>query len=843
MIMKLHMPMKIINAVGIFFLIAFLAIYFWVFWQLPSLGDLPQNLAVPSLRITDRYGRILYEVIDQDGGRHTPVPIESIPEQLIMATIATEDRSFYQNPGVDLLGILRAFWINIEGGETLAGGSTITQQVARNLLLTENEQFERTIRRKLRESWLAWNLTRKYTKDEIISFYLNQMYYGALAYGVEAAAQTYFGKAISDLSLAESALIAGIPQSPAIYNPLVDPQAAKKRQNIVLNLMLNQGIITQEQHNLAFQQPLEFTSSPYPIEAPHFVMMVIAKLDEIVPPESRISDQTLIVRTTLDLDWQHLAERAVTHHLEALNDPSTSIKTGGIESGRNVPGGHNVNNASLVALNPNSGEVMSFVGNHDYFDIDHNGAINMALSPRQPGSALKPLVYAAAFNPTRQNPYTAATMLMDVTTNFTTHEGDAYAPANYDNQEHGPVSVRQALASSLNIPAVIALDSIGLSDLFNMATMVGISGFGDPDDYDLSLALGGGEVNLVELSAAYGAFASHGFRLNPFIIYDITTLDGDLLYNHAQSPPKQVIDDRIAWLISDILNDNDARSLGFGTNSALKLDRPAAVKTGTTTNFHDNWTIGYTPDIVVGVWVGNANHEPMRGITGLSGAGPIWHQFIREILTGYPEKWYSKPPGLIQVEVCALSGLLPTEDCPYTKYEWFISGTEPTQPDNIFHKVTLDSETGLIANYLTPLHQQTIATTMDLPVLAHPWARDQGILLYSDLSRLTERQAIIEGNNLLFIIAPSNHASYWINSEQNSESQRVHIEAASSVLMNKVEFWLDGNLMKEVESPPFEFWWPLKPGQHTIWVEGTTIDGDIVTSKEIVITVEGGSYP
>ena len=278
---------RIILSLLICILFMILSFFFWLLWDIPSINDLPENLADPSIRITDRYGHILFEVIDQTLGSNTPVTLNSIPDYLKLATIATEDQNFYQNPGVDLKGIIRAFWINFKGGDTLAGGSTVTQQVVRNLLLTEEEQFEQTLRRKLRESWLAWRLTRLYTKDQILSLYLNQIYYGAMAYGVEAASRTYFGKTVSELNLAECALIAGLPQGPAIYNPLVDPQAAKNRQEIVLNLMANQGIISSSQMDLAIRQPMVYTSTPYPIQAPHFVMMVIAHLDQILPPESR----------------------------------------------------------------------------------------------------------------------------------------------------------------------------------------------------------------------------------------------------------------------------------------------------------------------------------------------------------------------------------------------------------------------------------------------------------------------------------------------------------------------------------------------------------------------------
>ncbi|MFH1635344.1 MAG: PBP1A family penicillin-binding protein [Chloroflexota bacterium] len=817
---------------------ASLAGLYWIFGNLPSLDDLPEGLAIPSIRITDRHGRGLYDVLDNEGGRHTPVALDSIPAELQQATIATEDRSFYENPGVDIVGILRALWINLRGGETLAGGSTITQQVARNLLLTPEERFERTIRRKLRESWLAWRLSRRFSKDEILALYLNQMYYGGMAYGVEAAAQTYFGRPVSELNLAECALLAGLPQAPALYNPLIDPEAAQNRQHIVLELMLKQGQITREQHDLAVRQPLVYTSAPYPIEAPHFVMSVQAQLDALLPPATRSQHGGLIVRTTLDLDWQHHAERAVDRQLQALRESGASGQGNTSTRGGNMPGGHNVNNAALAAIDPQSGEILALVGSPDYFDAEHAGAINMAISPRQPGSALKPLVYAAAFDPTRPMPRTAATMILDVRTTFSTHEGEAYTPANFDNLEHGPVSAREALASSLNVPAVITLDYIGLGDLFDLAADLGISTFGDPDNYDLSLALGGGEVSLLELTAAYAAFANGGYRVTPFGILAITTTAGDVLFTAENPAPVQVLDEGVAWLISDILSDNDARIPGFGPNSSLRIDRPAAVKTGTTTNFHDNWTVGYTPELVVGVWVGNTNYEPMRAVTGLSGAAPIWHQFMRAALTGIPESQFEQPPDMVQIEVCALSGLLPTEVCPYTKWEWFIEGTQPATFDTVYQRVVVDSATGLLADESIPPGRRTTRLALDLPPQAHPWARSQGITLLSDLQ---VNNAFSYESFVTFplqIVSPGQNAAYRISSNISPGAQQVHVEAVTSVGLSEVSLWLDGVLLVTRAQPPFDAWWPLEVGEHSVWAKGLTSGGELLQSPAVNFVVK-----
>jgi membrane peptidoglycan carboxypeptidase len=496
---------RILISSAILCLAAAAALAWMVFGNLPSPEALPDQLNIPSIRIVDRNGQALYEILAEDGGRHSVLSLDTIPVMLQQATIATEDSRFYSNPGIDLAGVLRSMWINLRGGETLAGGSTITQQVARNLLLDETERSQRSLRRKLREALLAWQLTRRYGKNEILGMYLNQMYYGGLAYGVEAAAQTYFGKPVSELDLAECAILAGLPQAPALYNPFSDLEAARQRQQVVLGLMENQGYISAEQRASAAREPLVLSGEPYPIEAPHFVLLVRALLDEILTPEQVYNSGGLVVRTTLDLDWQHNAENAVARQIENLKRSPDGL-------------GHNVHNAALVALDPNTGEILAMVGNPDYFNADNNGAINMAMAPRQPGSALKPLVYALAFDPARPDPWTPATQILDVRTTFVNNDGRDYQPENYDLREHGPVLARQALASSLNIPAVKTLDHIGLADLFSLAQKLGINSLHDPENYDLSLALGGGEVRLLDLTAAYGSFANGGLRVQPVAI-------------------------------------------------------------------------------------------------------------------------------------------------------------------------------------------------------------------------------------------------------------------------------------------------------------------------------------
>ena len=796
----------------------------YTFWGLPSVDALQANLNTPSVHITDRDGRLLYDILPSEGGRHAVLSFNNLPQCMKDAAIAVEDKTFYQNPGVDLLGILRALWINIREGGTVSGGSTITQQVARNLLLNQDERSEVSLRRKLREAVLAWELTQRFSKDDILALYLNQVNYGGLSYGIEAAAQTYFGKPAADLLLPECGLLAGLPQAPGIYNPFTNPDLAKERQKVVLGLMEAQGYITPSERLAAEGAPLSYNQAPYPIEAPHFIWIVKDKLDELFASGRLDTRQSLVVRNTLDLNDQHLAEGIVARHLAEFVPKPGEIS-------------HNVNNAALVVLDPRSGEILALVGSADFFDPSIDGALDMATSPRQTGSAFKPFIYAQALDPTRSNPWTAATSILDVSTTFITHNGDPYTPKDYDGREHGPVSVREALASSLNIPAVRTLQKVGIDNTLNLAEHLGITSLGDPQNYDLSLVLGGGQISLLQLSTAYDTLADGGIYTGSEAILDIHDANGNLLYTPERTPPVRVFDPRVAWLLSDILSDDRARSIGFGLNSTLKLDYTAAVKTGTTTNFHDNWTIGYTPDLLVGVWVGNSNYEAMHNVTGVTGAAPIWNETMRALLQGGPDRPFIRPDGLKQVEVCDLSGLLPTPACPHTRMEWFIPGTEPTQTDTYYRQVWIDSSTGLLANDSIPPDKRKPLIVLDLPVEAQPWARSQGLPLLADLKQ-GAGIASIQANSLA-LISPTPNTTYRIAPDFNQAAQQLSVEAAAGQGVSQVKIYVDGGVLAAFSGPPYQAWWTLSAGPHIFWVEGVGANGEAVTSDIVTITVLG----
>lgn len=805
-----------------------------LFVDLPSLDRLTENLAVPSTKILARDGRLLYEITDPAGIHHTTLPISEIPRACQQATIAVEDASFYSNPGVEPIGIVRSAWINLTGGEVIAGGSTITQQVARNMLLDPQERAERTILRKLRESILSWRMSQAYTKDQILELYLNQTYYGHLAYGLESAAQTYFGKSARDLDLAECALLAGLPQAPAIFDPLTEPQAADDKQAIVIDLMAKNGLITVEEAKLAKDEQLQYSASAFPIEAPHFVFYVWSLLEAKYASQPEILYSGLTVTTTIDLDLNQTADEIVKRRLDKLADDANSVA-------------HNATDAALVAIDPHTGQILAMVGSPNYFNDEISGAVNMAVAPRQPGSAIKPITYAAAFDPTRclstatppplpeeACPWTPATMILDVQTSFVTKEGFSYAPQNYDRNFHGPVLVREALGGSLNIPAVKALNHVGIDTMLALAGRMGITTLSDADRYGLSLTLGGGEVRLMDLTGAFGVFANEGIRMSPTAILKIADANGNVLEEWKPYSGERVLDPRVAYLISNILSDNNARRATFGPNSILQIGRPAAVKTGTTTDFRDNWTVGYTPDLVAGVWVGNADNSPMINISGVQGAGPIWHDFMRAALTGKSETQFVQPPGLVRVEVCAMSGLLPTDYCPLRRSELFIEGTQPTRPDYFYQPFKVDTATGLLANDSTPPERVIEQVYLVLPPEAQEWALAKGLPQPPSHSLGTDEV----GNQPLQITGPDDATIYNISPRLPIESQQIVFSAAAGVPMQSVSFLLNGQVVAILPQGPYEYFWTLTPGQYTLEVRGITASGEQVSGGQVRFEVK-----
>ncbi len=821
---------RLLIALGLLMLLllgAGAGLYFWLWADLPSLENLGRHLAVPSNKVYDRYGRLLFEMPAAGGGSHTPVPLEKIPLALRQATIAVEDASFYQNPGVDFWGILRALWINLTQGEIRAGGSTITQQVVRNLVLSPAERSEQTLRRKLREATLAWQMTRRYSKDEILELYLNEVYYGNMAYGVEAASRAYFGKSVADLDLAECALLAGLPQAPARYNPLEHLEAARARQAVVLDLMVKHGYITAEEARLAKEEHLHFAASPFPIRAPHFVMYVRNFLEETLGLE-RLEQGGLNIYTTLDLDMNETARDLARYRLARLAE---------CNGRREVcpPGGHNARNAALVALDPHTGEIFAMLGSPDYFSARIDGAVNGATSLRQPGSAVKPITYAAAFEGGKMTP---ATVVYDLRTAYVTERGIPYIPFNYDLRFRGPVRLREALASSYNLVAIKVLDTIGMETMRSLSRRLGLNTLDDPD-LGLAVTLGDGEVRLLDLTAAYAAFANGGRRVYPQAVLRVEDAAGRVLWSAPPGVGEAVLDERVAYLITDILSDDLARIPTFGEGSVLQLSRPAAVKTGTTYDFHDNWTIGYTPDLVVGVWVGNADNEPMFQVTGVSGAAPIWHDFMETVLRGRPVQEFPRPAGLVEVEVCALSGLLPNPDCPHRVKELFLAGSEPHEVCPMHQRIAIDRATGLRATADTPPERIVERVYTVFPPEAQAWAAEQGIPQPPPAPEDTPLLAWSGNEPPLVMTGPDQGAAYRLDRNLPRDAQRIRVGArpGNGAVLVEVTLWVDGRPLARFQKPPYQVYWPLEPGPHTFWAEGVDKGGARVRSKEVRIFV------
>ncbi len=691
-------------------------IYAYYARDLPDYTLLENRQLFQTARILDRSGQVvLDEINDPSGGRRTILKLEDIPKTLRDAHVAAEDASFYENPGFDPRAVLRALYQNFRGQRIVSGASTITQQLVKNTMLSP----EPTTERKIKEAFLAIELTRRYSKDRILELYLNEIYYGNQAYGVEAAAQTYFGKSANTLSLAEASFLAGLPQAPAANDPFTNPLAAQARQAYVLEQMERLGFASTEAVRTARAEPLNLrlpqaTGSAH---APHFVVYIRQWLEQRFPTDL-LYRAGLQVQTSLDLNLQQLAERSAREQIQAIRE-------------------RNASNAALVALRPETGEILAMLGSLDFNDPGIDGQVNVATRPRQPGSTLKPFTYLASF----AKGWSPATMIMDVPTTFPGN----YSPRNFDGKFRGPVRVRAALAQSLNIPAVKTLEFIGIDELLNTVHRHGINGLREPRRYGLSVTLGGGEVTLLDLTYAYQVFASGGqqsgapvaeadrqpgFReFEPLAVLKITDSSGKVLYEPTLGDPRAerpVADPALTYLITHILSDDEARAPTFGRDSPLRLSRPSAVKTGTTDEFHDSWVIGYTPDLLTGVWVGNSDNSPMRDVVGAQGAGRIYRAFMETALAGLPPRPFTRPPGIVEREVCALSGLLPSPDCPETVRELFAPNNVPTKQDDFFKKAEVCLINGKLANEFVPPNGRATRLFVTFPDPYKAWAAQNG---------------------------------------------------------------------------------------------------------------------
>ncbi len=633
-----------------------------------------------STQIADRNGQVLYDVYASKN--RTPEKLEDIPVYLRQATISIEDKNFYNHSGFDPVGMLRGFLRIFTRGRA-QGGSTLTQQLIKNALLTD----DRTLSRKIKEFILAIEIEKKYSKDQILQMYLNEVPYGGTAWGVGAAAQTYFGKDVKDLNLVESAILAGMPQSPSAYSPYSStPKAYISRTKEVLRRMREDGHITTDQEKAAAAQITGVTFQPRGsgFKAPHFVQYV-QKILEDRYGQAVVEQGGLKVTTTLDLDLQNTAQQIVSDEIAKVEK-------------------QHITNGAAVVLNPETGEILAMVGSRD-FNAPNVGQYNVVTALRQPGSSFKPFTYVTAL----KKGYTASTLLMDVPTTFPggANQPD-YEPVNYDNKFVGPIQVRYALGNSRNIPAVKMLAKVGIKDVLTTATDMGITTLPPTNEtlqhVGLSLTLGGGEVRLLDMADAFSAFVNKGRRIDPVAVLKVTDSNGKVLEDNSKSlsaggQGKQVLTPEQAYLISSILSDNDARKDEFGPNSYLKVPNlNVMVKTGTTNDKRDNWTIGGNDNAMVGVWVGNNDNSPMLNVaSGISGASPIWHKIIVEASKGKPNINFDVPSGIISAQVDSVSGYAAHDGFP-SRSESFIKGTEPAGTDPVHVNLKVCKSDGNLAN-------------------------------------------------------------------------------------------------------------------------------------------------
>ncbi len=657
-------------AIGIFLFIVLSLVY--ILRDMPSPTKLKSDQSFPvSTKIFDKHGELLYEIYAEEN--RTPIKLEDLPPYVSQASIAIEDQHFYSHIGFDVLGIIRAIK-NTIFKQQVQGGSTITQQLVKTALLTRKKTFTR----KAKEAVLTIATEIIYSKKDILEMYLNYIPYGGTAWGIEAASQRYFNKHAKDLTLSQAALLAGLPQSPTRYSPFGNnPELSIQRQQEVLRRMREDGYITKEEEEKAKQEKLVFAEQNNNIKAPHFVLYIKDQLVEKYG-EAKVERGGLRVYTTLDWDLQNAAQASLSAEINKLTR-------------------YRVGNGAALVTKPSTGEILAMIGSKDYYDATADGQVNVTLRERQPGSSIKPLNVATALQLKKATP---ATMLLDIPTCFAVAGQQEYCPKNYDGSFHGPVQTRFFLGNSLNIPEVKLLAMNSLESFIATASAMGITTWNDPSKYGLSLTLGGGEVKMVDLVTAFGTFANEGVKVPLHSILKVEDYKGNILetYNPDETQQnvkyltenteekekgevKRILDREPAYLVSHILLDNNARAGAFGTNSQLVIpNQTVSVKTGTTNELKDNWTIGFTPEYLTAVWVGNNDNTSMNQalVSGVTGAAPIWHDIMSYVLKGKKSVWPEVPKDIISKEVCTLTGLLPQQDgsCP-TRTEFFWKGTEP----------------------------------------------------------------------------------------------------------------------------------------------------------------------
>ena len=760
------------------------------------LWPLPPEAAVghrASVRVTDAAGGLLREL--QPDGTGTPVALSDVAPEVVAALVATEDRRFYQHPGVDVVALVRAATQNARAGTVTSGGSTLTMQVARAL---RGRSARATLADKLLEAHLALRLDARRSKDEILALWLNRVSFGHRATGIEAAAATYLGKRARDLTVPEAALLVGLPQRPSQLDPFRHPDRARDRQRTVLAAMERTGSITPAERAAYQATPLALATPRTTFRAPHFVEWV-----RRAAPSSAVE-----IRTTLRPDLQREAEAVVATHLRRLADASVTA-------------------AAAVVLDNATGDVLAYVGSPDFWDDRAHGQVDGARALRQPGSALKPFTYGLALESRRVTP---ASILADLDLQVV-EAGGAFSPENYDRTFHGPVPLRQALASSYNVPAVRLVQEVGPEALLRRLRRSGLASLTQSaEHYGVGLTLGNGEVRLTDLARAYAGIARGGSLPPLRAVRWVRTATGDTL-RAAPAPPEETgLTPDVAFLLADILSDAEARAPGFGRGGPLELPFPAAVKTGTSKDYRDNWTVGFTPRYTVAAWVGNADGSPMRWVSGVRGAGPLFQALM---LAVGPGGAFEPPPGVALATVCPASGLRPGAHCPTARRTWALAGTV-RDTCRVHRLVALDRRTGLLAEASTPPEAVERRVFTVYPPAFHGWMRERGMPLPPTATRRTAARSGLAYSDRLRITYPEPETAFVLDPVLRAAYQRVRLTGHADADLLQVRWVVDG---RPVAGPPDGADWTLAPGRHTVELRAVTPDGQRLRSRPSPIVV------
>lgn len=833
--MKLIRLMAIAGLVSIFMgILLFFGLFAWFSRDLPKPGQVVRRDGF-STQIYDRNGNLLYDLFDEE--RRNPIKIEQVPEYMKQATIAIEDKDFYRHSGFDWLTPFRIVY-NMIFRQRVVGGSTLTQQVVKNVLLDSDRSFIGGPIRKFKEFVLALQIERTFTKDQILEMYLNEVPYGGTAWGAGTAAEIYFNKPISELTLAQSALLAGLPQRPSAYSPYNGKNDTdgtplwRVRARGVLRRMKEDGYITDLAYEEANSQleTMTFERAAVEIKAPHFVFYVRDKLIEMYG-EQMAEQGGLKVTTTLDLDFHNMAQTIVKEEIEKVKD-------------------FNITNGAAIVQNPQTGEILSMVGSKDYFDKEIDGQFNVAVDAlRQPGSSIKPLTY---LNLIMQG-YTPAMMFMDVETTFAPNDkAETYKPKNYDGKFRGPVTMRTSLGSSLNIPAVKALAVGGLENFLQLAYDMGFATFEPTPQnlrrYGLALTLGGGEVHMIDTSTAYSAFANGGHKIEPVAILKVEDKDGHQLYQYRPTEGKRVIPEDAAFLINHMLSDNNARVPAFGANSLLNTGKPIAVKTGTTNEQKDNWAVGWAQDFIVTVWVGNNNNTSMtRVASGVTGASPIWRRIVDELIKrGFKTPDWSRPDTVEEVQVDTISGYPVHDEFP-ARTEYVIKGTLPSLPDPIHTKLKLckgENKLATDAKIASADYEEKEFYVLreNDPVsqdgknrwqeAIDAWVNGQTDGKYKPPTEYCGEQSDVS----VRVAKPDDQSNH------SGEDIEIHVDADSGDGIEKIEIWVDGGLRETVNSRSYRGTLKITAGRHEIYAKAKSRNGKEAESNHVKIGTGGQDW-